>query len=341
MNAKWQGFLAAAGAHCEPGESNALKFGCLKTELEQARSGSILAPLTHLGAIECSGEDATIFLHHQLSSDIQHLGTDLAQHSSWCTAQGRMVASFIVWHTGQGLLLATAADLVAPLVKRFQKYVLRSKVQLKDQGDDLILLGLAGEKVPAALRTAGLPLPEEKIMACSRQGDAIVIRLEHNRFLLALPVESACEQWSVLRETLCPVGISAWRWLDIESGLPWVTAATCEEFVPQMADFDKIGGVSFHKGCYPGQEIIARTRYLGKVKRHLFRLDSPVPLQPGDDLHSPEHPGQAIGKIISSAPNLDGGYRALAVLLSSYAADAHLRQEDGPLLKAEAVYPCA
>ena len=135
------------------------------------------------------------------------------------------------------------------------------------------------------------------------------------------------------------LALPAWRWLDIQAGFPLVTAATREDFVPQMADFEKLGGVSFHKGCYPGQEVVARTQYLGKVKRHLYRVTSDQALVAGIDLHSPDNPDQACGKIVSGAPSPAGGYEALAVVQSNFAGNLHLGSREGPQIEAVAVNP--
>ena len=343
MNPNWQSFLTAAGARLTLEGTEVADFGKAADELQAARSATVLAPLAHLGLIGCTGEDACTFLHNQLSSDIKHLGIEQAQHAAWCTPQGRMLASFVVWRQDEGYQLALASDLAAPIIKRLQKYVMRSKVTLADLDAERVLLGLAGLEAEAALAAAGLVAPVE-VMARTDAAGVTVIRLDNGveggRFLLALGAGKAAQMWPLLATKARPVGVPAWRWLDVVAALPWISAATCEQFVPQMADFEQIGGVSFHKGCYPGQEIVARTRYLGKVKRHLFRVASTVPLQAGDNLHSPEHPEQAIGKIVSAAPAPEGGYAALAVILSSYAESAHIGSESGPLIKATAVNPC-
>lgn len=340
MNTNWQSFLTTLGARFNAENNEVTDFGQPAKESKAGSAGTVLVPLTHLGVIACRGEDAGTFLHNQLSSDLKHLGAKEVQHSAWCTAQGRMVASFLIWRQEESYQLVLAENLAAPIVPRFKKYVLRSKVVFENLGDSRVLLGLAGPEASSALVMAGLPVPAEPLTQDHADGVTIV-RLDPCRFMLSLDVVEAVQKWPPLAGKALPSGVSVWHWLDINAALPWISAATCEEFVPQMVDFDQLGGVSFHKGCYPGQEIIARSRYLGKVKRHLFRVTSPVPLQAGDNLHSPEHPDQAIGKIISAAPAPAGGYVALAALLSSYAQSAHLGCEEGPLVQTEAVHPCA
>jgi folate-binding protein YgfZ len=168
---------------------------------------------------------------------------------------------------------------------------------------------------------------------------ANVIGLEAGRYIVAVQQETIADLWNKLTLKAQPAGLPAWRWLDVQAGFPLVTAATKEEFVPQMADFEKLGGISFHKGCYPGQEIVARTQYLGKVKRHLYRVTSDQLLEAGADLHSPDNPDQACGKIVSGAPSPTGGYEALAVVQSNFAGNLHLGSREGPKIEAVAVNP--
>ncbi|MGC1519092.1 MAG: folate-binding protein, partial [Azonexus sp.] len=169
--------------------------------------------------------------------------------------------------------------------------------------------------------------------------EASVLGLEANRYVVAVKQEAIVDLWSKLALKAHPAGLPAWRWLDVQAGFPLVSAATKEEFVPQMADFEKLGGISFHKGCYPGQEIVARTQYLGKVKRHLYRVRSDQSLEAGTDLHSPDNPDQACGMIVSGAPSPAGGYEALAVVQSNFAGNLHLGSREGPKIEAVAVNP--
>lgn len=342
----WQHFLTQQGATFVASTTGGdaaceiASFGDPAGELLAAAGGSIVVPLAHLGLIDCAGEDAKSFLHNQLTNDINHLAPSRAQLAAWCTAKGRMIASFFVWQGDAGYRLALASELVAPVQKRLQMFVLRSQVTLTDRSHEIALLGLAGPQAAAALVAAGLPLPAA-VLDTASAGATQVLRLAEQRFIVAIPVTAAPALWPQLTATLRPAGTPAWRWLDIAAGLPLITGATREEFVPQMADFDKLGGVSFHKGCYPGQEIVARTQYLGKVKRHLFRIASALPLAAGTSLHSPENPDQSIGMIATAAPAPTGGYAGLAVIQSNFAASARLGAIDGPAIQASAVNPLA
>lgn len=338
MNPNWRSFLESADAVFATGSDEILNFGDAVSDLEAARNQTILVPLTHLGLIEASGDDARAFLHNQFTSDINHLGVDQVQHSAWCTAKGRMQASFVVWREADAFRLIVSGDLEAASLKRLQMFVLRSRVKLQALTESRLLLGLAGRQAGEALADAGLPCPAAPLtVTISTQ--ASVIGLEANRYIVAVEQHAAADLWKKLTLKALPAGLPAWWWLDVQAGFPLVTAATKEEFVPQMADFEKLGGISFHKGCYPGQEIVARTQYLGKVKRHLYRVRSDQPLAAGADLHSPDNPDQACGKIVSGAPSPAGGYEALAVVQSNFAGNLHLGSSDGPKIEAVAVNP--
>ena len=315
MNANWQEFLGANGASIENGRVT--DFGDLSVELASARSATIVAPLVHLALIDCSGQDAKSFLHNQLTSDVNHLAPDAAQHSAWCTAKGRMQASFLHYRTGDAYRLLLSADLLAATQKRLQMFVLRSKVRISDLTGANEIIGLSGPKAEAALTHAGLPVPGEALV-CAAFSDGTVMRLDSNRFVLVIAAAAAPALWHALSTTAKPVGTPVWQWLDIQAGIPLITEATKEAFIPQMANFDKIGGVSFHKGCYPGQEIVARTQYLGKVKRHLYRIHADVTTAAGASIFAPGSPEHPCGMVANAAPSPTGGYDALAVIQENF-----------------------
>ena len=338
MNTQWHDFLAAVGAQFAADARDISHFGNAAGELQATASGTVLVPLTHLGLIDAAGEEAKSFLHNQLTSDINHLAEGQAQHSAWCTAKGRMLASFVIWRRDGAYRLALAAELEEAILKRLQMYVLRAKVKNSDVSADYALVGVAGPQAEAALAAADLAVPAEA-MTTARTADVIVIRLDAQRFVLEVPAASTADLWKQLAGQATPAGTDAWRWLDVQAALPVVTGPTKEEFVPQMADFEKIGGVSFHKGCYPGQEIVARTQYLGKVKRHLYRLTSTQSTAAGADLFSPGNPDQACGKVVSAAPSPTGGYVGLAVIQANFADDVRLESREGPAIQVSAVHP--
>lgn len=316
MNPAWQEFLRAAGATMDDGTVSS--FGNLNEELCAGRDSTIISPLPHLGLIEFTGEDAAVFLHNQLTSDVNHLAADHAQYSAWCSAKGRMLATLLLFRQADSLQALISADLLEGALKRLQMFVLRSRVKLADRSGDRVILGLSGPQASLALNAAGAPIPE-KDMASGAFAAGVVIRLRENRFILALDVSQAPACWQQLANVARPASPNVWQWLEIQAGIPLVSAATREAFVPQMANLDKIGGVSFRKGCYPGQEVVARAQYLGKIKRHLYRIHADGAFSSGTALFvPPAQPDQPCGMVVNAAPAPGGGYDALAVIQESF-----------------------
>lgn len=346
MNLHWRSFLVSSAANfSEPAKESSssntaadtvLDFGDARGELQAATQHTVLVPLTHLAVIEAGGADAQSFLHSQLTSDIKALAKHTARHAGWCTPKGRLLASFIVSREADNYRLLLAEDLRAFCEKRLRMYVLRAKVTL-NADEALVVLGLAGAQMAETLATAGLPCPEA-LLSSTRHGAIEILRLDAQRVILLCPLAQAPDLWAQLANKARPAGLPVWQWLDVENALPLVTLATQEAFVPQMLDLEKIGALSFNKGCYPGQEIVARTQYLGKVKRHLYRVSATVPLLAGEEIFSPEQADQSVGRIVNGAPTPDGGFTALAVIQANYAASARLGARDGAVLTAHAVY---
>lgn len=314
-------------------------FGDSAKELCAAREATIISPLTHLGLIECAGEDARAFLHNQLTSDVNHLASGSSQYSAWCTAKGRMLASFLVYRNGPDYRALLASDLLSTIRQRMQKFVLRARVRVNDLSADYAVMGVSGPHAETMLRDLGLPVPA-KSLSTTEYDKGNIIRLDGTRLLIVANMDSAAELWKKFASIAVAAGTPVWRWLDIQAGILLITDATKEAFVPQMANFDKIGAVSFHKGCYPGQEVVARTQYLGKVKRHLYRLHTARVVTPGTAIYARESAEQPCGMVASAAPAPGGGYDALAVVQESFAETLALRFDttDGPI---EAIEPVA
>jgi len=290
------------------------------------------APLGHLGALSVSGEDARAFLHSQLSTDIATLAADRARRAGYCSAKGRLLASLLVVPCSDGFLLQLSRDLAPAIAKRLAMYVLRSKVKIADASEAWAQFGVWGPARASRLKAAGLPVPDEALQVANSQ-DVVVVSLTDGRTLLFARSPVATR----LAEHFAPGQADQWMLADIRAGLPLISQATQEQFVPQMANFDLIGGVDFKKGCYPGQEIVARTQYRGALKRRMYRGQTAAPdgPRPGQGLFALEFPGQACGDVLSAAPRQEGGYELLAVLHSTVVerGDAiHLGAPDGPLV---------
>ena len=312
-------------------------FGDATAELRATRDGAVIAPLTHLGLIACSGEDAQAFLHGQLSNDLKQLGPERSEYAAYCSAKGRMLANFLLWREDRDYLLQLERSLLPAVQKRLGMFVLRAKVKLADASEARPVLGLAGSAAAAALKEIFPALPQQAHEVVHDPAKGTLIALPGARFQLVAELESAKRLWDKLAAVLRPVGAPCWEWLEIRHGLPLINSATQEQFVPQMANMDLIGAVNFQKGCYPGQEIVARTQYLGQLKRRMVLVHAAGPGAPqaGDALFSREVEGQASGMVVNAQAAPDGGYDLLAVVQTSAIAQGalHLGSADGPLLQ--------
>ncbi len=333
MNATWQTLLANQGAFF-PDDVSVKFHDDARQDVVRAAEGTVVVPLVHLGALRASGEDAIPFLHNLFSNDVKKLGANQAQFTSFNSPKGRMLASILLWREGGDCLLALSADIHAAMLKKLSMYILRSKVRLMDDSTDSVLIGLAGPQAGAALEAAGLGIPGAPLSTAS--GMATVVRLDDARFVVSAPLSEAAGLWQKFTAIgAVPAGTAAWQWLDIKAGQPVITVPVQEEFVAQMLNYDLIGGVSFTKGCYPGQEIVARTHYLGKLKKRMYRVHAEVPaLAAGADLYAADFGDQSAGKVVSVAPAPKGGFDALVVLQTSSAESARVcvGAPDGPAL---------
>lgn len=278
--------------------------------------------LTHWGVIRARGADAAPFLHGQLTSDMLHLGAERAVPAGFCSAKGRLQASFVVWQRGaEEILLACAADLLAPTLKRLSMFVLRAKCRLDDASAEWPLHGLVGDA--AAARLGDAPAWARREIA-----ESTVIRLPDAaglpRALLAGPAPT----------DVPAVDLNSWRWLEVRSGVPLIEAATVDQFVPQMVNLELIGGVDFRKGCYPGQEVVARSQYRGTLKRRMFLFDTGAGAMAGQEIFHDADPGQPAGLVANAAPSPQGGSSVLAEvkLAALDGGSLHLGTPDGPLL---------
>ncbi len=328
MKQEWNDFLTQHGLRNEGRD-----FGNLAEELHSAQSATILTPLTDIGLIRASGPDAAVFLHNILTNDIEELAKDDVRRCGFCTPKGRLLASMMIWHDDDDLLMALSADIHEATLKKLSMYVLRSKVKLSDSYGERVLLGLSGPQATAMLDKLG-SIPKAAMQVTPIQQGQI-IRLGEMRFILVLNSATAQATWQILISQARPAGLDAWHWLEIVAGLPQITKATQEEFLPQMINFEMIGGVSFKKGCYPGQEIVARTQYLGKVKRRMYRarIENGTPIA-GMHLYAPETGEQSCGLIVNAAPAPNNSYEVLAAIQTSCAetGKVHLDSPNGPRL---------
>jgi hypothetical protein len=288
------------------------------------------------GFIAVSGEDAVTFLHAQLTSDVAGLVASRTQHSGYCSPKGRLLATFLVWRTPEGVLLQLAADLRESVQERLSKYVLRGRVRLSDASARYLMFGLAGDHAPSVLAEMNVPVPSAD-HEVSSAGDVFVTRLPVNRYALLANADRGLSLRASLEKYARSRDATLWEQMDIEAGIPVVTSQTQDQHVPQMLNLDLIGGVSYSKGCYPGQEIVARMHYLGRLKQRMYRVSVPTlePVRAGDSLFSAQFGHeQASGSILQTTHRDNATFEALAVIqtASVQAGDVHLRSLQGPVV---------
>lgn len=289
-------------------------------------------PLSHEGVLAVRGVDAGKFLQGQLTCNLDYLSDAKATLGARCTQKGRMQSSFRILLEGDGCLLAMASELIEAQLADLKKYAVFSKSKLTDESAAWVRFGV--QNADAALASLGLELPQDTD-AVVRANDLIAIRVSPARSELWVRAEQAAEIQSRLAEQLAEGSLNDWLLGQIEAGIGQVFGSTREEFIPQMINLQAVGGVSFKKGCYTGQEIVARMQYLGKLKRRLYRLslaDQDVP-EPGATLFSPVH-ASSVGNVVIAARTAQS-VELLAVLQADAAesGDIHLGAADGPALQ--------
>ena len=274
-----------------------------------------VAPLTDIGLIAATGEDAAVFLHNQLTNDVEHLGTQEARLAGYCSPKGRLLATFLMWKRDGTIMLQLPREIQATVQKRLQMFILRSKAKLNDVTNEWALLGIGGEAAAETLRKWFPQLPDAPYARTESENGSL-LRLPdafgQPRFEWSAPVAVAEAAWPEMIKTLSPAATGLWRLTDIHAGVPLVVKATQEQFVPQMINFELIGGVNFKKGCYPGQEIVARSQYLGKLKRRMLlasvEADS---VAPGTEVFWSGDPEQPCGMVVNAEPNPESGIDCL------------------------------
>jgi folate-binding protein YgfZ len=297
-----------------------------------AMQPDLVADLSHNALLGVAGDDAATFLQGQFTNDVQSLAVGEAQWNGWCSAKGRLIATFLLLRRADGFVLMLPAEIAATVAKRLGMFVLRSKVKIQDVSALEARVGIAGPDAAALVagRWGAVPEPMRSV---DRDG-ATCIALGGDRFVALVPIAAAAALREIFSAGWERGGADAWEWTSIQAGVPTIVAATQEAFVPQMANFELVGGVSFKKGCYPGQEIVARTQYRGGLKRrmalaHVAGAERPLP---GQSVYSSAFAGQSAGTIVNAAPSPEGGFDALVIAQVEALAQRDLRwnSPDGP-----------
>lgn len=336
INQNWKEFLIQQGAIFE-GDA-ATQFSDKATELNSAQNANIIADLSHYGLIAVDGEEAESFLQNQFSNDIRLVNGTQSQLSAYCSPKGRMLAGFLIFKRGNTYYLRLPATILEATLKRLKMFVLRSKVTLKNVSDQLVRFGIAGPECIKILQSEFMTLPSD-INEVAQYEQISLIRLPGPvpRFEVYGDFESMKKLFEQVSKTASPVGMHTWNWLAIQAGIPEVYPQTTEAFVPQMVNYAVLDGINFKKGCYPGQEVVARMHYLGKLKRRMYLLhtDSDNVPQPGEELYCQSSPEAACGKVVEAQAAPAGGIDLLAVvqIAKAEAESLSLGSSDGPQLQ--------
>jgi folate-binding protein YgfZ len=298
-------------------------------------------PLEDWGLIHATGADARSFLHGQLTQGVTDLPPGQARLAGYCSAKGRLLATFVMWGGTEGdVFLACSADLLPAVQKRLSMFIMRARCKLSDASAERPLWGLAGTD---ALSAGGLPVPAAAWgHAAGQAADLVLLPDGHWQGQVVPRGLWAGALPASLLASLPALDVPSWQWLEVSSGVPRIMAATAEQFVPQMVNLERVGGVDFRKGCYPGQEIVARSQYRGTLKRRACIVDAPIALQPGQEIFHSADPGQPAGMVVLAGSG--GGTRHAALVELKLAAlddgTLHAGSPDGPLLTPRALpYP--
>jgi len=331
MNNSWKSFLESLSATINKG-------GLTIFPRNESAFKNVLCDLSHLGLIKLNGKDSREFLQGQVTNDIKEISSELSQLNGYCNPKGHMLANFLVFQRDNELFLQLPAEMLESVLKRLSMFVLRSAVTLTDVSNELIRIGIAGQDAEVLLRDRFPTLPAKPYDTCHDQ-DLTVIRLPGitPRFEIISTASSIKTIWQQLSTNAKATNSSYWSLLDIQAGIPTIYPATVEAFIPQMVNMQLISGISFKKGCYCGQEIVARTQNRGTLKRRMYLAHIPGNQLPcaGDELFSPsaEH-SKAAGMIVNAQPTGNGGSDALVMIQSICfeANDVFVRDTEGQKL---------
>lgn len=284
-------------------------------------------PLSHLGVIAARGADAAKFLQGQLTNDVATLGMSTWRLAGFCSAKGRLQASFVVSApAADEFMLVCAASVLPATLKRLSMFVLRAQCKLRDATVEAPHWGLVGD-------TAGAQIDDLPVWGRREAGGTSTLRLPDAagaaRCIVSAPGDALVSAWPA-------VTLDHWRWLEVQSGLPTIEAATVEQFVPQMLNYEIVGGVDFQKGCYPGQEVVARSQYRGTIKRRMFLFDVDAEASAGQEVFHSDDASQPAGMVVNAAPHPDGSSSSALVEVKLAALDSgslRLGAPDGAVLR--------
>ncbi len=320
MNDDWKNYLLGKGA--EYTEASAFHFNDDAADNQKAGSADIICDLSQYSTLVVAGEDALDFMQGQFTNDVKNVDEQSSQLNAFCNNKGRMTANFRLFKYQNNYFFSVRNDLVEASIEHLQNYILRAQVVIQDVSEQLIHLGVGGDNAEKLLAPF-IEISNREIDGVSFNDDYIAIRVagettdKNPRYEIFCSPEHAKKLWQAISKQADTVNSSSWDYLNIQAGLPFIDSHSSEAFVPQMVNMDLINGVSFTKGCYTGQEIVARMHYLGKLKKRCYKvfIDSEDKPAAGDKLFAENaRAGQNTGMIIQAEKTPQAGYDALAVL---------------------------
>ena len=337
MQTDWQAFLAHKGAEFK--DNRLIHFGNPERELRMVLGGNIICDLSHYALLAISGADNHGFLHSQFINDIQSLDKNHSQLNGYCNPKGRLITNFRVFKREETIYLRFPVEMTETMTGRLNIYKMRNQVNIEDVSNSFVRIGFSGKtadkKLAEVLDT--VPIEHNEAHYCN---NLTVIRVPGVTPSYELYSDEASIQdiWTQLDVDSAPVGTKPWRLIEILAGMPHIMPSSSEKFVPQMLNYQAIDGLSFKKGCYPGQEIVARMHYLGKLKKRMYltRIKCDSCPQINQDLYSSKKDtSNKTGNIVNAERHPDGDYAALAVIQINDAesTDIYLGHSNGPKLE--------
>jgi len=316
MNNDWKEFLLKNGAKQD--DKGLFVFNDTYSDNQQADNEDIICDLSHFSTVVIAGGDAAEFIQGQFTNDVDKVDANNSQISGFCNNKGRLIANFHLFQNQQNYFISIKSDLVERSISHLQNYVLRAEVAIQDISEQLIHIGISGKNA-GSLLAPFIDNLSTTVDSVSSNDNYIAICVAGNtpRYEIFCSFEHAKTLWQTITGKAKVVNGVYWDYLNIQNGLPFIDNNTSEEFVPQMTNMDLINGISFEKGCYTGQEIVARTHYLGKQKRRTYRIKITSETEPetGEQLATASSTeNQYIGTLVTVYSVSENEYEALAVI---------------------------
>ena len=327
MNNDWKNFLHQNGANQD--ESGRFTFNPPYSDYTNATDSDCICDLSYFSTVVIAGGDANEFIQGQFTNDVSKVDANSSQLSGFCNNKGRMIANYRLFQQQPNYFISIRNDLVERSIKHLQNYVLRAEVAIQDISEQLIHIGISGKNAETLLASY-IDNLDSTVDSVSFNDDYIAIRVAGStpRYEIFCSFEHAVKLWEELAANTKVVNSEYWDYLNIVNGLPFIDSITSEAFVPQMVNMELINGVSFEKGCYTGQEIVARTHFLGKQKRRTYRISIATETEPkvGEQLATETSTeNQYTGTIVTLYPVAENKYEALAVIQIKSAEEEKLK----------------